>query len=173
MQLYLIQRGKFRKDGEGLTGRNGVVDLDYMGSSEFEFGAIPRSYRRIMHDFNNYVYTNSGIYTKDNNELILFSNKEQKDEILEAISSFINKPYHLKEYSELDKIPTSLPSDTGVKKLRTNFWWEISILRDWMAFLNSNRHLFEKGINYDYNNWWMTKSEDERQNEYTKSLKMY
>ena len=70
MKFYLIQRGKFNKDGNGLTGRDGVVDLDYMGSAEFEFGAIPRSFRRIMHDFDSYVYTSTGIYTKDNNQLM-------------------------------------------------------------------------------------------------------
>ena len=104
MKFYLIQRGKFNKDGNGLTGRDGVVDLDYMGSAEFEFGAIPRSFRRIMHDFDSYVYTSTGIYTKENNELILFSNQELSNEILEGLASFINNPYHLKEYSDLEKI---------------------------------------------------------------------
>lgn len=31
MKFYLIQRGKFNKDGNSLTGKEGVVDLDYMG----------------------------------------------------------------------------------------------------------------------------------------------
>ena len=90
------------KDGKGLTGIDGVVDLDYMGSSEFEFGAIPRSFRRIMYDFENYVYTPTGIYTKENNELILFSNQKSSDEIVDGLISFISNPYHLKEYSECD-----------------------------------------------------------------------
>ena len=83
MKFNLIQRGQFNRDGEGLTGRTGVVDLDYMGSAEFEFGAIPKSYRRIMHEFDKYIYTSTGIYTKDNNELVLFSNQELETEILE------------------------------------------------------------------------------------------
>ena len=173
MKFYLIQRGQFNRDGEGLTGRTGVVDLDYMGSAEFEFGAIPKSFRRIMHDFDNYVYTSTGIYTKENNELILFSNQELSNEILEGLVSFINNPYHLKEYSELEKIPNSSIKDTGFKKLRTNFWWCIEFNKDWMAFLNSNRALFEKGINNDYNNWWLQKSEEEREQEYVKSLRRF
>ena len=56
MNFYLIQRGKFNRYGEGLTGKAGVIDLDYMGSAEFEFGAIPRSFRRIMHNFENYDF---------------------------------------------------------------------------------------------------------------------
>lgn len=173
MNFYLIQRGKFNRYGEGLTGKAGVIDLDYMGSAEFEFGAIPRSFRRIMHNFENYIYTPTGIFTKDNNELILFSNQETATEILEGIVSFINNPYHLKEYSELEKIPYSSKNDTGFQSLMTNFWWCIEYDKDWMAFLNSNRALFEKGINNDYNNWWLKKSEEERKQEYVKSLRRF
>lgn len=171
MRFYYIQRGQFNSDGEGLTGRNGVVDLDYMGSAEFEFGAIPRSFRRIMHDFDNYIYSPTGIYTKENDELVLFSNQESAAEVVEGLVSFINNPYHLKEYSELEKIPNSSIKDTGYEKLRTNFWWCIEFNKDWMAFLNSNRPLFEKGINNDYNNWWLQKTEEEREKEYVKSLR--
>ena len=171
MKFYLIQRGKFNKDGNSLTGKEGVIDLDYMGSSEFEFGAIPKSYRRIMYNMNNYNYTSTGIFTKENNELILFSNQEFVKEILEGINSFINNPYHLKEYSELEKIPNSSIKDYGIKKLRTNFWWCIEQNKDWMAFLNSNRELFEKGINNDHKNWWLEKTEEVRNQEYIKSLR--
>ena len=171
MNFYLIQRGKFNEDGNELTGRDGVVNLDYMGSAEFEFGAIPRSYKRIMYDFDKYVYTSTGIYTKENNELILFSNKKMSNEILKGLTSFINDPYHLKEYSELEKIPNSSINDTGFEKLSTDFWWCIEFNKDWMAFLNSNRELFEKGINNDYNNWWMEKPKEVRKQEYVKSLR--
>lgn len=173
MKFYLIQRGQFNCDGECLTGRNGVVDLDYMGSVEFELGAIPKSFRRIMHDFDKYIYTPTGIYTKENNELVLFSNQASTDEVLEGLVSFINNPYHLKEYSELEKIPNSSIEDTGSKRLITNFWWCIEFNKDWMAFLNSNRALFEKGINNDYNNWWLQKPEEEREQEYVKSLRRF
>jgi hypothetical protein len=173
MKFYLIQRGKFNEDGTCLTGRKGVVDLDYMGSAEFEFGAIPKSFRRIMHDFDKYEYTDTGICTKEKNKLILFSNRESSEEIVDGLVSFIKEPYYLKEYSELDKIPNSSVKDTGFKELRSDFWWCIELGKDWMAFLNSNRELFEKGINYDYNNWWMEKPEEERKQEYVKSLRRY
>lgn len=171
MNFYLVQRGKFRKDGGCLTGTNGVVDLDYMGSSEFEFGAIPRSFRRLLHDFDNYIYVNTNIFTKDNDELILFVDEKIADEMTEAIKSFINKPHPLKEYSELEKIPNSSISDAWQDKMRTNFWWFLGT--DTMAFLNSYRHLFEKGINNDYNNWWMKKDEETREKEYTMSLRLH
>ena len=171
MKFYLIQRGKFNKNGNELKGIDGIVDLDCMGAAQFEFGAVPRSYRRIMHDFDKYVYSSTGIYTKDNNELILFSNQASSNEIVDGLISFINNPYHLKEYSELEKIPTSSMNDTGPNKLRKDFWWCIEFNKDWMAFLNSNREIFENGINYDYQNWWMQKPEEVRHQEYVKSLR--
>ena len=171
MKFDLIQRGKFKKDGTCLTGRDGVVDLDYMGSTEFELGAIPRAYRRIMHEFDKYIYTPTGICTKEKNELILFSDQEITNEILDGIISYVNKPYHLKEYSELDKVPNSSIKDTDYNRLSTDFWWCIDFGIDWMAFLNSNRELFEKGINEDYFNWWLKKPEEVRNQEYVRSLR--
>ena len=169
--FYLIQRGKFNGDGEQLTGKDGVIDLDYMGSSEFEFGSIPRSYRRILFNFEDFNYYNTNIKTLEGDELILFCNKDYASNTIVSLNEFILTPYQLKEYSELEKIPNSSIKDKGYKKLRTNFWWCIDYNRDWMAFLNSKGKLFEKGINNDYNNWWLGKTEDVRKQEYTRSLR--
>ena len=42
-KFYLIQRGNFKNDEKSLTGSDGVVNLDYMGATEFEWGAIPKA----------------------------------------------------------------------------------------------------------------------------------
>ena len=173
MRFYYVQRGKFNEDGNSLTGDDGVVNLDCMRIFEFENGTVPKSYKRIMHDFDNYVYTPTGIYTKENNELIVFSRQEQASAIKDSLISFINNPFPIKDYSELEKIPNSSINDTGYNKLRTNFWWCIEMNKDWMAFLNFYRELFEKGINNDYYNWWLKKSKSEREKEYVKSLRIY
>ena len=173
MRFYYVQRGKFNEDGNSLYGTDGVVTLDNMRIYEFENGSIQKSYKRIMHDFNNYVYTPTGIYTKDNDELIVFSNQEQASAIKDSLISFINNPFPIKDYSELEKIPNSSINDDEYTKLMTNFWWCIEMNKDWMAFLNSNKELFENGINNDYNNWWLKKSKSERKKEYVKSLRIY
>ena len=36
-------RGNFKNEGKSLTGSDGVVNLDYMGATEFEWGAIPKA----------------------------------------------------------------------------------------------------------------------------------
>lgn len=45
MAFKLIQRGSFReldKEFTSLIGRDGLIDLDYMGSAEFEWGGNKR-----------------------------------------------------------------------------------------------------------------------------------
>lgn len=45
---YLIQRGEINRPLAPATARlSQAVNLDYMGSAEFEFGALPKSFRRI------------------------------------------------------------------------------------------------------------------------------
>jgi len=49
-RLYLIQRGTFLNPSERESERpfRGVINFDYMGSAEFEFGAVNRSFGRIV-----------------------------------------------------------------------------------------------------------------------------
>lgn len=50
--FWLIQRGSFRdlKSATKFLGGSPthLINPDYMGAAEFEWGAIPRAYRRIM-----------------------------------------------------------------------------------------------------------------------------
>jgi len=46
---YLIQRGELRQPlAEGTARFSDAVNCDYMGSAEFEFGALPQSLRRFQ-----------------------------------------------------------------------------------------------------------------------------
>src|SRR5690242_4664141 len=50
MRPYLIQRGSFdrkRPKDDEITGPDSILSWDYMGSAEFEWGALPQSLRRI------------------------------------------------------------------------------------------------------------------------------
>ena len=49
-KLYLIQRGTFLDPSKRESERpfKGVIDFDYMGSAEFEFGSVNRSFGRIV-----------------------------------------------------------------------------------------------------------------------------
>lgn len=173
-KFYLIQRGTFKKEGNSLTGSDGVVRLDYMGSAEFEWGAIPKAYRRLMYHFTEYEVFHTGIYTPEHDELMLFCRKDCSTEVIQAIREFIEQPYHLKEYSELEKVPKARKKDTSYNRRRSNFWWCIDITEsygDWMAFLQPQANLFTEAVKNDYQNWWLNKVPEEREEEYKKSLR--
>lgn len=54
-KLYLIQRGTFLDPSKRTSDRpfKGVIDFDYMGSAEFEFGSVNRSFGRIVRAYKN------------------------------------------------------------------------------------------------------------------------
>ena len=171
--FWLIQRGTFRETGKFLTGKDGIVSLHYMGSSEFEWGAIPKAFRRLMYHFSEYEVFNTGIYTPENDELMVFCKKSCSTEVIQSIRQYIDKPYHPKEYSELEKVPKAKKEDTSYDGRRSNFWWCIDIKSygDWMAFLQPHSEKLLEAVKNDYQEWWLAKSPEEREEEYKKSLR--
>ena len=172
-RFCLIQRGRFENDGKSYIGLDSVVHLEYMGSSEFEWGAIPKAYRRVMYQFTEYDVFNTGIYTPEHEELMLLCRKDCSAEVIQAIRYFIEHPYKLKEYSELEKVPKARKEDTSHNRRCCNFWWCIDIEEpcgDWMAFLQPQATLLTDAVKNDYQNWWLNKSPEEREEEYEKSL---
>lgn len=175
-KFSLIQRGTFQKESKGiyfLIGEDGVISLDYMGSAEFEFGAIPKAFRRLMYHYTEYEVFHTEIYTPEHDELMVFCRKNYAKEIIPAIQEFVEKPYYLQEYSELEKVPKAKKEDTSFMGHRySNFWWCIDIKSsgDWMAFLQSQSDIFTQAIKNDYQDWWLKKTSKEREEEYNKSL---
>ena len=58
-KFWLIQRGKFNNNIDTATSFLGgrsecLIDPDYMGAAEFEWGAIPKAYRRILGQYDQY-----------------------------------------------------------------------------------------------------------------------
>lgn len=171
-KFRLIQRGTFRKSGKYFTGKEGVLDLEYMGSSEFEFGAIPKAFKRLMYHFLNYEVFSTGIYTPEHDELLVFCRKEFAEEIIQLVQQYIQKPYQLKEYSGLDKIPKGKGDQKYDCLNSTNFWWCIDIKSygDWMAFLQPQSELLVNSLKNDYEDWWVKKDAQTREADYRESL---
>ena len=171
--FWLIQRGNFVKSNKGLlTGTEHIIRLQYMNSTEFEFGAIPKAYRRILFNSFEYGIFPTGIFTPEHENLYLFCRKNLSTDIIEEITQFVKNPYQLRRYSELEKVPIFPKDDTTFNHRNTDFWWCIDIkpYGDWMAFLQPQKSLFEKGFKYDHDKWWLKKSFVEREREYQKSL---
>ena len=173
-KFYLIQRGSFEEDLSkkfyGLTGMHGLVDLDYMGNAEFEFNAIQHAYRRIMHHMESNAYDYyicEDIKDVNGNPFILFCKKEQYENIKEELKAYIENPYRLKSFFPIKKHITG-------DKTSTNFFWCIdrTDTGDWMGwfFDEDKTDTFKNVINSDYSEWWLAKSQRERNKEYNSSL---
>ena len=61
--MYLIQRGKFKKS-DHKKGIDSILKFDYMRSSEFEWGALPESLKRIRSNIKKYKYFDVNIKDK-------------------------------------------------------------------------------------------------------------
>ena len=122
---YLIQRGTIRRPLANFNGLplSKVIDFDYMGSAEFEYGAVPkafREFRKNKQDCNMEV-----VYSieRDGKPLRMFyylSNEEaeQYKEFLFNLRSG-DKGIRLEEPSYFRF------EDDGRKFVNTDFWWDI------------------------------------------------
>jgi hypothetical protein len=139
---YLIQRGMFRDVKlEEIVGIDSLIIFDYMGSAEFEFGALPRSLRRIVVNLAEYELVQvNDIVDRDNNVLFVFCLKDQKEEVIEAIKGLGSRKFRLKEFSAFDYHVKSAigqrDEDARWWMKRVNFWWDIQ--HDYMFCFTSD-----------------------------------
>lgn len=115
---YLIQRAKF-KDNPNRVGIDGILEFDYMGSAEFEWGALPKSLKRIREIGGEYEVAE---LTLSNGKIVqAFRLSAVAEEINEFILGLANNKYHLKEFSDFD----TWISDNPRWQNQTDFWWDI------------------------------------------------
>lgn len=170
-QFYLIQRGKIRdtwkESTSFLSGKsNAIIDPDYMGSAEFEFGAIPRAYIRLRSRFDWYKLHNTVIKTTQGKTLFLLCEDSCYEEVLAELKRFKKDHYHLKEYScfpehfEFTKAGKDYQyqrKDHDWHTAHTDFWWCIDPnefqpihssmshrIGDWIAFVTDNDEVSKK-----------------------------
>jgi hypothetical protein len=119
METTLIQRGKFN-DRDYKTGIDSIVKFDYMGSSEFEWGALPDSLDRIRKNINEYTYLDVPIKDK---VVSVFCKESQKSDIKLYLTELSEGKWHLQEYSDFDNWinPTEYSKNKDV-----SFWWDIA-----------------------------------------------
>lgn len=137
MNFWLIQRGTFKKSPlDQISGIDSAISYDYMGSSEFEFGALGKSYNRIKKDINNYEFKTIKIKDKD------FTVFMKKDQEVNAIEVFFNhkvdNPYgglkemlNIHRYFEGQQVSRLKYGCKKKQELTFNygycdFWWDIS-----------------------------------------------
>jgi hypothetical protein len=118
-KTYLLQRAKF-EDDSSRKGIDSVLSFDYMGSHEFECGALPQSLKSIREDISKYIHFQ--YYFKDypSKCASVFCKKEAKDSVIDTIEQLSKKELRLKEYCDLDKY---ISDDNKFR--HSDFWWDI------------------------------------------------
>lgn len=117
MKTTLIQRAKF-ENRDYKKGIDSIVHFDYMGSSEFEWGALPESLGKIRDLINDYTYLDVPIKDK---VITVFCKDSQKSEVKQYLTELSENKWHLQEYSDFDNY-----INPQFMKSRTDFWWDIS-----------------------------------------------
>lgn len=126
VQPYLIQRANIKRPlnehkGDRLSQ---AISFDYMGSAEFEFGAIPNAFRDAREHFPN--YKESKILSIKEGESVLRVFHCMSDEEFGEYAKILEK-LRADEYSIRTKESVGLdPKSYHNKKLEpTDFWWDI------------------------------------------------
>lgn len=152
MNIYLVQRGKFKTiDFSAIEGIDSLIQFDYMGSAEFEFGAKGKSLERIMPLFKKTAFRPYTIVI-NNARFSLFSktlldNGKEIEDFMKL--AFEKKDIHTKELVNIDRYfegeyITQLKRGCISKTEKVtnygycNFWWDIE--NDWMLVPQSHSY---------------------------------
>ena len=97
-----------------------LLDFSYMGSAEFEFGALPKSLARVRENKTQYIQTIAIIEEFPSKPVMVLCKETDKEEVLIVLNQLAKKELRLKEYCDLDNYLK------GVQSFRTSdFWWDI------------------------------------------------
>ena len=117
---YLVQRCEIRRPlVEGRIGE--ALELDYMGSAEFEFGAIPKSLRALQHDVDKIkLSVDPRIVDNDRSLRILHTFDEvELEQYFKHLQTMRVNKLRLKEATRFEAGRESRPYGT------TDVWWDI------------------------------------------------
>ena len=119
---YLIQRAKFR-DEISSTFRKGIDKIlcfDYMGSAEFEFGALPASLKRIRAEIKDYLQFQYSFKKHPAKVVTVMCKKEDEDAVCKILEQLALNKIRLKERCDLPKFISDVTNSWD-----NDFWWDI------------------------------------------------
>jgi len=120
MEPYCVQRAKFSVN-ECKNGIDSILSFDYMGSAEFEFGALPNSLKVLRQHIDIYVIHHCKIFDK---KITIFCKKEEIKKVKEAVEGLAQSKYYLKEYCDFEYW-VGIRNNTLNLTCRNDFWWDI------------------------------------------------
>ena len=137
--LWLVQKGT-KRFNSAKKGIDALVQFDYMGSFEFEYGALPAALKRVRAVAVDYITFDLKIYEKP--ITVFCSKRESQARIKTILDDLACGLIHLKERCEFREY-------IGFKKslfstdTRIDFWWDID--NDWF-FWASDADFTEKFV---------------------------
>ena len=134
-RVRLVQSGHFKKDIDELNkkdinGLGDIVSLDYMGSAEFEWGALPRSLRRMTINKDFYkVFVFNQYKDENGNSLKVYAPQVFYKNVQNIVNRLAEHGYGLQEYCSLsDHIQKDKKEDDDTRFRyidKSDFWWDI------------------------------------------------
>lgn len=124
---YLVARAKI-EDRNFKSGIDSIINIDYMGAAEYEFGAIPKSLDRIRESLSKYVKTQYK-FKGTEIELTVFCKSDDVQYIEDFLEGLASRKYHTKCYSNIPELINPDPK----WPINTKFWWDIE--NDWMYWI--------------------------------------
>ena len=118
---HLVQRGTIVSPlAPAFTRLSEAVDFDYMGSSEFEFGALPKSLRRMQKVQASLTRVCEDRILEGEHPLrvVHFFSPADYEKYFEYLKQIRDDDLHLKESAYFQQ-------DRSGYQLKTNFWWDI------------------------------------------------
>lgn len=139
MTPYLIQRGRIRHD-ETRKGLDALVAFDYMGSAEFEYGALNKSLKALRADLKSYQAEEA---TFGQAKFVVFSSGSLSV-TLHAVSEIGLQKIRLKEWCDFGEWAYRGDNFERRKESRNNFWWDIE--NHFMWWIDQGKKMNERII---------------------------
>ncbi len=127
---YLIQSARFDQDDDSSSGIDDYVRWNYMGSAEYEFGALGEAWRRLKRLSAKLVMT---VITINSHEITIVCLPTSIDDVVDIVTKFSKDRYafQLKEFINFHTVV----ADTADKYIRENLWFDID--NDYMFWIDN------------------------------------
>ncbi len=118
---YLIQRARFCTDPtERDKGLDRLLNFDYMGSAEFEWGALPKALERMRSSLGSYRMYDYAFKNSPDKLVTVYCRSGQEDIINGYIEELSENKIRLKERCDLSYY---IKGDNHYRN--NDFWWDI------------------------------------------------
>lgn len=119
INTYLIQRALF-KNNEDKKGIDKILSFDYMGNSDYEWGALEKSLKEIRNDLKSFIFIDLKVKDK---QISVLCNINIMLDIPEFLERLANNEIHLAEFSGFDNYVNIAHN---VLDDYYDFWWDIT-----------------------------------------------